>query len=225
MTAAFTRRAALAGLAAIGALGAVRRAAAQPAPSAGACVLTPRSTEGPFYFDPGLLRADVTEGRPGAPLELALQVVEARGCAPLPGALVEIWHADAFGAYSGYAGQNDGRSTRSETFLRGAQFADGDGRVRFRTIWPGWYPGRVTHVHFKVRLDARNLLTGQLYFPDEANRRIYASAPPYAARKGHPDMLNDADGLFRRGGSNALAAVEEKGDRHVASLTLGVDRS
>lgn len=221
MSTSFTRRAALAGIAALGAVG---RVDAQPAPSAGACVLTPRSTEGPFYFDPGLLRADVTEGRPGAPLELALEVVEARGCAPLRGALVEIWHADAFGAYSGYAGQSGG-STKGETFLRGALLADGDGRVRFRTIWPGWYPGRVTHVHFKVRLDARNLLTGQLYFPDEVNRRIYASAPPYAARQGRPQMTNDADGLFRRGGSNALAAVEEKGDRPVASLRLAVDRS
>lgn len=223
MASLLSRRAALAGLAATGASGAFAKNARAASP--GTCVLTPQSTEGPFYFDPKLLRADIAEGRPGAPLEVALDVVEAGGCSPLAGARVDIWHADALGAYSGYDRQGDGRnlSTRGETFLRGALLTDGAGRVRFRTVWPGWYPGRTTHIHFKVRLDARSVLTGQLYFPDEISERIYAAAP-YDARKGRRDTLNATDGLLRRSGLRSIAAVEEKPDRHVAVLTLAVDR-
>ena len=210
MTPLLTRRAALAGLAA--ATGFAKDAIAQ------ACILTPQSTEGPFYFDPKLVRADIAEGRPGAPLEIALRVVEARSCAPLEGARIDVWHADALGAYSGY----DGEGTRGEDFLRGAQFTDAAGNARFRTIWPGWYRGRTPHVHFKVRLAAKSALTGQLYFPDELSDRIYREAAPYSAREGRDRTVNAEDGLFRRGGAATTAAVEEKADRLVAALTVGV---
>ncbi len=58
-------------------------------PESRICVLTPEATQGPFYFDPKLVRADVTEGRPGSPLALSLQVVEAGSCAALKGARVD----------------------------------------------------------------------------------------------------------------------------------------
>ena len=203
MTAILTRRAALAGLAA--ASGVAKSAFAQ------ACLPTPRSTEGPFYFDPKLDRSDITEGRPGAPLELALRVVQAGDCAPLEGTKIDVWHADALGAYS----------ARGETFMRGAQLTDDAGDARFRTVWPGWYRGRATHIHFKVWLDGKNALTGQLYFPDEISDRIYREAAPYAARQGRR-MLNADDGLFRRGGDATIAAIEEKPDRLIASLTLAL---
>jgi protocatechuate 3,4-dioxygenase beta subunit len=202
MTAILTRRAALAGLAAAG--GFAEAAFAQ------ACRPTPRSTEGPFYFDPKLERSDITEGRPGAPLELALRVVQAGGCAPLEGARVDIWHADALGDYS----------ARGETFMRGAQLTDAAGDARFRTIWPGWYRGRTTHVHFKVWRAAREALTGQLYFPDEISDRLYREAAPYNARPGRRDIPNADDGLFRRSGSSTLAQIQDKPDRLIAALTL-----
>jgi hypothetical protein len=47
------------------------------------CVLTPKAMEGPFYFDPKLVRADITEGKQGAPLNLTLQVVDAKHCTKL----------------------------------------------------------------------------------------------------------------------------------------------
>ena len=65
------------------------------------CVLTPEAGEGPFYLDPKLLRSDITSGKPGAPLQLALQVVRAGDCATLANARVDVWHADAIGLYSG----------------------------------------------------------------------------------------------------------------------------
>jgi len=98
-------------------------------PGAKVCILTPQAVEGPFYFDPKLVRADITEGKPGAPLKLTLQVVEAKDCARLEGARVDVWHSDGLGVYSGYARQETG-STRGETFLRGTQFTDADGQVR-----------------------------------------------------------------------------------------------
>src|SRR5688500_1937336 len=85
------------------------------------CVLTPEATQGPFYFDPKLVRDDITEGKPGAPLALTLQAVEAETCTALKSARVDIWHSDGLGVYSGYARQATG-STESETFLRGTQF-------------------------------------------------------------------------------------------------------
>jgi protocatechuate 3,4-dioxygenase beta subunit len=64
---------------------------------AGSCVLTPEAGEGPFYLDPRLVRADITSGQPGAPLQVAMQVVRAGDCATLTNARVDVWHADAVG--------------------------------------------------------------------------------------------------------------------------------
>ena len=109
----------------------------------GACVLTPEAGEGPYYLDPKLLRSDITSGQPGAPLELALQVVRAGDCATLANARVDVWHADAIGLYSGYAKQSGvgGVSTEpavGKQYLRGPQFTDAQGNVHFRTIFPSW---------------------------------------------------------------------------------------
>ena len=97
--------------------------------------------EGPFYFDPKLVRSDITEGKQGAPLSLTLQILEANDCAPVPDTRVDVWHTDALGLYSGYEQQQTG-SSEGETFLRGTRLTGGDGEVRFTTIYPGWYPGR-----------------------------------------------------------------------------------
>ena len=184
VTAGLTRRQALTGAAAtlgvgLAAGGSASARAGEPIaatlPGAKMCILTPEAVEGPFYFDPKLVRADITEGREGAPLALALQVVSATDCAAIKGVRVDLWHADGLGMYSGYRGQgDDGVSTRGQTFLRGTQFTDADGQARFATIYPGWYPGRTPHIHFKVLLDAKSLVTGQLYFPDDLSTRIYA---------------------------------------------------
>jgi protocatechuate 3,4-dioxygenase beta subunit len=66
-------------------------------------VLTPEQTEGPYYIATNLVRSDITESRPGVPLQLALTVQRATTCQPMSGATVEIWHCDALGEYSGFA--------------------------------------------------------------------------------------------------------------------------
>ena len=182
------------------------------------CMVQPATTEGPFYVDPELVRQDITEGRTGVSLVLRLQVVSA-DCAPIAGARVDIWHADAGGLYSGVRAPNG--DTRGETFLRGTQFTDAAGVVRFDTIYPGWYPGRTPHVHYKVFLDARTLLTSQLFFPDAASDAVYTQIAPYAAR-GRADTPNTADPIARRAGEAAVARVDGASAGLSAALVVGV---
>ena len=104
---------------------AARLAAARP--GANVCILTPEAVQGPFYFDPKLVRVDIAEARPGAPLEVKLQIVEVEGCAGLEGIRVDIWQCDGLGVYSGYARQATG-STEGETFLRGTQVTNAEAR-------------------------------------------------------------------------------------------------
>ena len=65
------------------------------------CVLMPELTEGPYYLDLDLVRRDIGEDRPGLPLDLRVNVVDADACEPLEGAAVDLWHCDAAGIYSG----------------------------------------------------------------------------------------------------------------------------
>ena len=179
--------------------------------AANVCLLTPEATEGPYYIDPDLVRADITEGLPGAPLDLALQVVDA-DCRPLEGARVDVWHCDAAGNYSGFArqGSDRARDTRGAAFLRGTQFADARGVAAFRSIWPGWYRGRTPHVHYKVFLDERTVLTSQLFFPDGASETVFRG-PAYRARAAGQDTTNATDGIARRAGPRAFARVTQAG--------------
>jgi protocatechuate 3,4-dioxygenase beta subunit len=184
---------------------------------------------GPFYFDPRLVRPDITEGRPGMPLELRMRVLDGTTCKPLPGARVDIWHADARGIYSGYDGQgDDGRTSAvGETYLRGAQTTGADGVVTFRTVYPGWYPGRTPHIHIKVFLDKRTVLAGQAYFPDGLSARIYRERAPYNVRP-VADTVNAGDFLFRSGGKEdggAVLAITEATDIVTASLDITIGRA
>lgn len=76
--------------------------------SAPGCVTTPEETQGPYYFDVDSIRSNITEDRPGLPLELMIRVQNVEGCVvgssdnPVANAAVEIWHCDAGGVYSGF---------------------------------------------------------------------------------------------------------------------------
>jgi protocatechuate 3,4-dioxygenase beta subunit len=218
--------AATAGIAATFVLGRYGSAGAkeQSLQEAKVCVLTPEAMEGPFYFDPKLVRSDITEGKQGVPLALTLQIVEAKDCAAIPDARVDVWHADGLGLYSGYARQETG-SAKGETFLRGTQFTGAGGDVRFTTIYPGWYPGRTPHIHFKVSTDSSNVITGQLYFPDPITEHVYATTLPYRERKEKRDTFNANDFIFvREGGPDTTVKLEEKEGSYLASLVIGVER-
>lgn len=183
------------------------------------CVLTPQQTLGPFFIDVGLVRSDVREDRAGTPLRLALQLVDADGCAPIRDAVVNIWHADAAGAYSGFAGQPGGIDTRGETFLRGYQVTDANGRVEFTTIYPGWYTGRTVHIHVRIHLDSTTVLVSQLYFPDALTAAVHATSP-YDTR-GQADTTNATDAIARNGLDDLLLDIVEESGGYAGSIVLG----
>lgn len=139
--------------------------------AAATCLLTPESTDGPYWVEHSLTRRDVRAGKPGLPLVLRFTILNARTCRPIDEADVEIWHCDALGNYSAV----DGARSR---YLRGHQRSNARGKAEFLTIFPGWYPGRTPHIHMKVKRSGKELLTTQCYV------------------KGHPG--NAKDGIFRR---------------------------
>ena len=194
-----------------------------------ACLLTPQSEEGPYYRAPRLERSDITEGKPGVPLALRLRVIEAASCTAIAGARVDIWHCDARGLYSAFPGQGDSRNIdqSSTTFLRGTQLAGTSGWTEFKTIYPGWYDGRATHIHFKVFLDERTVLTGQTFFPDALNEFIYTNVPDYTGRPRQRMIMNINDRIAADLDPARLAycAVKEARERYVATLTVAVDRN
>lgn len=197
-------------------------------PTGNACILTPRAVEGPFYFDPKLERDDISEKRAGVPLSLVLHVVEAADCKPVVGARVDVWHADALGMYSGYDRQSDSEtvSTKGQTFLRGTQFVGAGGDVTFKSIYPGWYRGRTPHIHFKIFLDGKSMVTGQIYFPDALSQFIYENVSPYNTRKAVRDTVNTTDGVLKESGDDrtTFCSIKEEADRYLANLVIGIDR-
>lgn len=199
------------------------------------CVLTPEQDEGPFYIDLARVRRDIVEDRPGVPLALALTVVDASTCEPIRDAAVDVWHCDALGVYSGEPTED----STGETYLRGIQLTDANGRAEFATIYPGQYPGRTTHIHLKVHLGGQRRggaysgghvsHTGQLFTADRDDAEVFA-LPPYD-RNPAEITPRDADFIFRdQGGSSSELALKRVGtnlarDGFTARATLGVDRS
>jgi protocatechuate 3,4-dioxygenase beta subunit len=141
------------------------------------CRLAAEQEEGPYYVDDETLRRDITEGKPGAPLKLAIRLVDNRSCTPLQNAALDIWHCDSSGMYSGFTSSSpDGgpppgdrrgpppggpppgfgprgrRQIDTTRFLRGVQITDSNGAVEFATVYPGWDFGRAIHIHMKVHL-------------------------------------------------------------------------
>ena len=155
------------------------------APAQGQALGTPAQMEGPYYpraiptdADADLRRV-AGQGREatGRPLLLTGQVRNLDG-APLPGARVEIWQADAGGIY---LHPRDGRLAQRDSGFQGygRAVADASGHYAFRTIRPGLYPGRTPHIHLRAHPPGGGApLTTQIYFPDEP--------------------LNAQDGLLRR---------------------------
>ena len=165
-----------------------------PASAAGTATVTPSMTEGPYWIDELLRRADVRAAQPGVPLALTIRVLDAATGAAIDGAHVDIWHANAYGLYSDEAQNN----TKGQTFLRGYQITGVDGasgQVGFTTIWPGWYSGRAIHIHVRVRTYDGSVVatnyTTQIFFSDKDNNAVLTGAAPYSTRTPQTDPTTD----------------------------------
>jgi protocatechuate 3,4-dioxygenase beta subunit len=197
------------------------------------CVVRPASTPGPYYVDEKLNRSDIrsdpTDGavKQGALLALSIGVssIAQGSCSPLKDAIVDLWQCDAEGVYSD---AEDPRyfNTVGKKFLRGYQTTDKDGMVKFTTIYPGWYPQRTPHIHYKIRSPASAAaayeFTGQMYFDEGLSDRVYAR-PPYAAR-GKRSVSNVTDWLYKRdGGRQSMVTVTPMKDGYSASFDVALD--
>ena len=137
--------------------------------------LTPSQTEGPFYpvalpqdNDSDLLRNGALTYARGQPTWVEGVVSDLDG-KPVHGAQVEIWQCDEAGHYHH---PRDGNHADAAFQGFGRTAVDAEGRYRFRTIRPVAYTGRTPHIHVKVKLASRLLLTTQLYVQgDPGNNR------------------------------------------------------
>jgi protocatechuate 3,4-dioxygenase beta subunit len=120
---------------------------------------------------------------------------------------VDIWHCDKDGYYSGYtnSGYSGTQNNSALVFCRGLQYTDANGQVQFKSIYPGWYSGRVTHIHAQIYLNNALKLTTQIAFPEDINTAVYDTAL-YAAHGQNP-AKNTTDMIIRDSLDNESATV------------------
>ena len=200
------RRNVIKGLMALaGSMGAGRLLAQDAAPSAigaGSCRLTTQDVAGPFHTENYVEHSNLMGGQKGVPLTLNFNVTNVMTCKPLPGAKVLIWHSNVEGHYSGVenvmlnadgTAQEEVIDMRNETFCRGMQTSDEQGRVQFVTAFPGWYFPRSTHIHLKVYPPGfGEEATTQLYLRSEDCDEVYATKD-YRHRGPNPTRPNPGD--------------------------------
>jgi len=208
------------------------------------CVQTPEVVEGPFYYESSLERRSIAEKHGGEPLRLGITLAGLipggnAKCMPLSGAIIDVWHTDAAGLYSNVGSDLQLIDTVGQTFLRGHQMTDELGYVEFDTIVPGWEIApaappviaarRTTHVHVKV-FHEREVLTAQLYFPDELIDDLYANVEPYKSHRlltapgltrSYERMRNTEDMFYVGSQSQPMTVTREKGVL-MARATIGV---
>ncbi len=194
------------------------------------CIARPEQTEGPYFVDEMLNRTDIRKDTKsgklsaGTPFELEFRVsaVQNNSCKPLEKAIVDIWHCDALGVYSGVVDRSF--DTTGDNFLRGYQLTDAKGIAKFTTVFPGWYFGRAVHIHYKIRHQKNNKnydFTSQLYFDEKTCNKVFADAP--YAEKGSRFVKNERDGIYRLGGSEMILNLEKSGDGYKAIFEIGVE--
>jgi protocatechuate 3,4-dioxygenase beta subunit len=178
------------------------------------CILSPEETEGPYYVDDAMMRKEIAEDRPGIPFRVRVRLVDPDAdCKPLVGIPFEIWHADRVGEYSSFMGE------RGSMWLRGVQMTDETGLAEFITIYPGSYPGRAIHIHFKAHIGTR-IVTSQMYFPEDESREIMAR-DEYAGF-GAAITPNASDGVGRNDFEDLMVALQKDGDGYAGDLVIGV---
>ncbi|GGC89619.1 cadherin-like beta sandwich domain-containing protein [Undibacterium terreum] len=195
------------------------------------CAIIPQETEGPYPLlailsNSAIMRKDIRESKTGLPLTLNLTLTNVNQlCAPITNAAVYIWHCDKDGGYSGYSSQQNGNH-QGETYLRGIQITDANGQVSFTTVYPGWYAGRVTHIHAQVyindNLSVTATATTQFAFSETINTAVYNTAL-YTHGQNTSVPTNASDQVFSDGYSTQLLSLSgDTANGYVASLTMSI---
>jgi catechol 1,2-dioxygenase len=138
---------------------------------------TPRTIEGPLYIagapiEQGFARLD--DGAEEGEVLIMEGQVRDKGGNPVPGAVVDVWHANTKGGYSFFD------PSQSNYNLRRRIVTDAEGRYRFRSILPAGYAcppegvvqalldqlgrhgHRPAHIHFFASADGFRHLTTQI---------------------------------------------------------------
>ncbi|MFA6086144.1 hypothetical protein [Mucilaginibacter sp.] len=197
-----------------------------------ACRVTPTEVEGPYPYPGGeiknpLNRTDITSGQTGVPLTLNLLVVNTNdNCNVVANARVDLWHCNKDGYYSGYSGQPGILGTKSyvgETWLRGYQATDAKGAVAFTTIYPGWYGGRATHIHFEIFVNDVLKKQAQLTFSETISDAVHKSTL-YTA--GINPVRNASDSIFGNSATDlaneTLSLVGSIAAGYTGTYTFGI---
>ncbi|KAE8146763.1 extracellular dioxygenase [Aspergillus avenaceus] len=161
------------------------------------CILGPDVTQGPYYVTGELIRDDIIEDQEGVPLWLDIQLIDTNTCEPVPEIYLDFWHCNATGVYSGIVANGNGDSSDeaniNTTYLRGLQKTNKEGLVQFKTIFPGHYTSRATHIHVlthpanETDVLANNTISGlytsksnhvgQLFFDQDLISTVEETAP------------------------------------------------
>lgn len=190
------------------------------------CTMLKDSFEGPFFFCTNPGAADIARGQPGAPLVIALRAINAATCQPIADAVIDVWHCDAKGLYSGQnlAVDEPLKDTRhappvnDDRHCRGALRTDADGIAEFRSIYPGYYVERAIHIHFKVHIGQRAFLTNQALLPEADNAAVLATAPYNVPRKS-PRITNAQEADW---GLQTMKVVQ-RGQARLALLDVALE--
>ncbi|WP_430460892.1 intradiol ring-cleavage dioxygenase [Thalassolituus sp. LLYu03] len=183
-------------------------------------------TEGPCYF--GVSESeDIAEGQTGLPMQLCLQFVD-EDCNPLEGYLIEVWHCNRSGVYSGDTSDSDdsarfagdyctGNNSAAEasTWFRGELTTDSSGRVNFKSCFPGWYSGRTIHIHFRIRKanGGSDYLISQFCFDDSFTEEICTTHAKYSSRGIQDTTLSGGrDTIFGSDYSEYLMNLQQNSD-------------
>lgn len=209
------------------------------------CVADASETNGPYPADgtnsssgstsnvltvSGVERSDIrssfinsTTTATGVQLDITLQLVDVNnGCSAIEGAAIYIWHCDAYGRYSLYSS-----GITTESYLRGVQVTDSEGKVTFTTIYPGCYSGRWPHIHFEIFTDGlaststgrTASLISQLAMPAAVNTAIYSGDTRYTSSIANYNAISlSSDNVF---GDNTSAQLAQMTPSLTGSVSAG----
>lgn len=174
-----------------------------------ACVLIPSETAGPFPLDltenTTFFRQDIREEQAGVQFNLKMKIFGLANCEPMQNVRVNIWHCTKDGLYSGY-NQNNNPGQAGLTYLRGYQYTDANGEVNFTTIFPGWYTGRICHIHFQVHVSSSYSAISQMTFDIATKNAIYAAHTDLYSKGADPTTLA-GDNIFSDGYEYQVASL------------------
>lgn len=181
-----------------------------------ACTIVPTETAGPYPITSGqlaaTLRTDMRESQVGQLHKIKMKILGSSNCLPLANVEVDVWHCNAYGNYSGYttSGKNGSVNASGETWLRGRAMTDANGEVEFITIFPGWYSGRICHIHFEVKIDGTSVKISQFTYPVTEKNTIHTTIAPYNTWGVDPATAT-SDNVFSDGTTGQVATLVNNG--------------